>query len=215
MGGEPLHKAAVNRRGLVGDRWFAVEDDEGHFASSKRTRRFRRHDEVFGFDAATTAEGVEVRRGERRWRVGDPLLDAELSAAMGRRMTVTSEDGVPHQDAGAVSLIGTATLRWCVEELAVDADSRRLRVNLVVETDEPFVEESWCGDRVGIGTAGLRLTALTQRCRMIDIAQDGQRPARRWLKPLAQRRGMNLGIYAEVVSTGIIGVGDHLRHDAG
>lgn len=215
MGGEAVHEAVVTRRGLAGDRWFAVTDDEGHFASGKRTRRFRRHDEVFGFDAATTAEGVEVRCGERRWRVGDPRLDAELSAAMGRRMTVTPEDGVPHQDAGALSLVGTATLRWCAEELAVDADPRRLRVNLVVETDEPFVEESWCGSRVDIGTAALRVVALTQRCRMIDIAQDGQWPAHRWLKPLAQRRGMNLGVYAEVVSTGVIGVGDHVHQDDG
>jgi hypothetical protein len=210
MGGESLEQVEVDQRGLVGDRWFAVTDDEGHLASGKRTRRFRRHDEVFGFQAATVDGGVEVCGGDRRWLVGDPELDTALSSAMGRRMAVAAEGEVPHQDAGAVSLIGTATLSWCAQELSVDADPRRLRVNLVVETTEPFVEETWLGEGVEVGTAALRLVAMTQRCRMIDLAQQGREPIGRWLKPLAQRRGMNLGVYASVVTPGLIGVGSDL-----
>ena len=41
-GGEPLDEAAVDARGLVGDRLYAVRDTEGKFGSGKNTRRFRR-----------------------------------------------------------------------------------------------------------------------------------------------------------------------------
>lgn len=41
-GGELLGEAAVDARGLVGDRLYAVRDAEGKFGSGKSTRRFRR-----------------------------------------------------------------------------------------------------------------------------------------------------------------------------
>ena len=44
MGGESLGLAQVDERGLVGDRWFAVVDADGRFATGKSSRRFRRHD---------------------------------------------------------------------------------------------------------------------------------------------------------------------------
>ncbi|WP_260460185.1 MOSC domain-containing protein [Streptomyces sp. WAC04114] len=41
-GGESLDEAAVDARGLVGDRLYAVRDAEGKFGSGKNTRRFQR-----------------------------------------------------------------------------------------------------------------------------------------------------------------------------
>lgn len=209
MGGESLDAVELGLRGIVGDRWFAVEDGNGHFASGKRTRRFRRHDDVFRYSATTLRNGsVEVNANGRRWRVGDPALDEELTAALGTSVRVTPEATVPHQDAGAISLVTTATLQWCAERLGVDADPRRLRVNVVLESDEAFIEEQWLGSTLTVGDAMLRCAATTERCRMIDIPQDGVRPRQRWLKPLAQQRDMRLGIYADVLRPGRISVGD-------
>lgn len=212
MGGEALESVDVDMRGLVGDRWFAVADDDGRFASGKTTRRFRRHDEVFDYRAHTTAAGdVAVRRDESQWRVGTRELDADLSAALGLTVRVQAERGVPHQDAGSVSLISTATLHWCQRQLGVDADPRRLRANIVVSGDEPFIEESWMGQPLAIGGCALRIVARIQRCRIIDIAQDGVEPNRPWLKPLAAQRAMNLAVYADVLTPGRVSVGDTVR----
>ncbi|WP_260613868.1 MOSC domain-containing protein [Streptomyces sp. WAC07061] len=41
-GGEAVEESAVDPRGLVGDRLYAVRDAEGKFGSGKSTRRFRR-----------------------------------------------------------------------------------------------------------------------------------------------------------------------------
>jgi uncharacterized protein len=209
MGGEGLREVDLDGRGLVGDRWYAVEDEQGHFASGKNTRRFRRRDPVFGYVARTDPSGaVVVSDGTQSWAVGDPDLDARLSAEMGLPVAVRPEAGVPHQDDSAVSLIGTATLGWCAERWGGSADPRRVRANIVVETDDPFAEEAWVGRDIRLGTAELSVVDRTPRCRMVDIAQDGVEPGAQWLKPLGSERDLMVGIYAEVRTPGRISVGD-------
>lgn len=212
MGGEALDRAALDHRGLSGDRWYAVEDGDGHLASGKDTRRFRRRDAVFRYSASTTARHeVTVTGPGGRWKIGDPALDAELTKAMGTPVRVTPEHDTPHQDAGTVSLVSTATLDWCTSRWGIDADPRRLRTNLVLTADEPFIEEQWQGQHLVIGSARLRVAERVPRCRMIDIAQDGSRSNDRWLKPLAAEREMCVAMYADVATVGIIAVGDAVR----
>ena len=211
MGGEDLTSVALDKRGLVGDRFYAVVDEEGHFAAGKRTRRFRRHDEVFDYAARTEGTEVTVRGPEGAWPVGDPALDVTLSARMGLPVQVLAEGDVPHQDAGSVSLVGTATLAWCAQRWGIEADPRRLRVNIVLATEVPFVEEDWVGSGIAIGDVELRVVERIERCRTIDVAQDGAEARGRWLKPLAAERDMCAAVYADVVRPGVITVGDHVR----
>lgn len=207
MGGEDLDAVEVGARGLAGDRWYAVVDDGGHLASGKNTRRFRRHDEVFAYAARTVGDRVEVVGRGGSWVVGDPALDRELTRAMGTPMRVRHETAVPHHDEGPVSLVGTATLDWVARELGADADPRRFRANVVVGTEEPFVEESWVGRDLRVGALVLRVVDRLSRCRMIDLAQDGAAQAR-VLKPLTATREMFLAVYAEVTSPGRVALGD-------
>jgi uncharacterized protein YcbX len=128
---------------------------------------------------------------------------------MGDDVRILPETTTPYFDAGAVSLVGTASLAWCRERLGVDADRRRIRPNLVVETDEPFVEESWAGV-LAVGEVQLSSVQRIERCRMIDIAQEGLPRQGRWLKALTESREMSLGIYLDVVRPGSITVGDQV-----
>ncbi len=214
MGGESLDRVMVDERGLQGDRWFAVEDAEGHFASGKSTRRFRRRDAVFAYRASTVDGRAVVARDGASWTVGDPALDAELSAGMGTAVRVRPEDGVPHQDDGQVSIIGTASLAWCERDLGVDADRRRLRANVLINTDEPFIEETWIGRLLEVGEVGdvrLRVVGRIERCRTVDLAQDGVASTTQLLKGLARAREACLGVYADVVTPGELHVGDPIQ----
>lgn len=213
MGGESPDVVRLDPRGLEGDRWYAVVDAAGRFASGKDTRRFRRRDGVFEHRAQSGPSGVTVTGPGGSWQVGDPELDAELSAALGDAVRVRPEADVPHQDAGGVSLVGTATLAWCADRWGLDADPRRLRVNLVVETDEPFEEEGWVGSHVALGEARLQVVERVERCRTIDVVQDGCDARGRWLKPLAAERYLCLAVYADVVDPGTIRVGDRVVLD--
>lgn len=211
MGGESLESVVVDARGLLGDRWFAVSDEAGRFASGKDSRRFRRRDAVFDYTARTCDSAVVVTGPWSSWTLGDPGLDTELSRAMGTTVRVTSEGDVPHQDAAAVSLVGTASLDWCARRWGGDPDPRRLRANVVVATDEPFVEETWAGRGVQVGSTRLFITGRAPRCRMVDIDQDGVVAAGAWLKALGEERDMCLAVYADVAGPGEIRVGDPVR----
>ena len=213
MGGEELSTVDLDARGIVGDRWFAVTDDDGRLASGKDTRRFRRRDAVFGYAARTVDDRVRVRAvepGGPEWDIDDPALAAELSAATGVPVTVRPEGAVAHQDGAGLSLVGTATLRWCAERFDDVGDPRRLRANIVVSTDVPFVEESWVGQHVDVGSATIVVTERVVRCRTIDLAQDGVVPQGRWLAGLVAERDVRVAVYAEVMSPGRIRAGDVL-----
>jgi uncharacterized protein len=210
MGGEQVESVEIDSRGLVGDRGWAVVDADGHFASGKNTRRMRRHDAVFDYRATITASGVFVSGRGGHWRAGDPVLDEELSGHFGVPVTMQPERGTPFFDAGSVSLVGTATLDWCREHDDVDADHRRLRANLLVDTDEPFVEEAWAGRVLEVGQVQLRVTRRITRCRMIDLAQNGLSETTGWLKTLGPR-DLQLAMYADVVTAGRVFAGQPVR----
>ncbi|WP_062382953.1 MOSC domain-containing protein [Demequina iriomotensis] len=210
LGGERLSAVEVDARGLAGDRALAVVDPDGLFAAGKRGSRWRPREAVLAFAARRVDDAVVVTGGGGEWEAGSPGLDAELSRVAGAPLRVVAE--VPGErtffDAQPVSLVGTATLDWCRAELGADADPRRLRVNLVVETEEPFVEETWLGREVAVGGVRLRATKRNERCRVIDLPQNGVESATRWLKPLGERRDACAAIYLEVVGPGRIEVGD-------
>ena len=167
-------------------------------------------DAVVEYAAAVDGDHVTVTHDGTTWDAGDPALDEHLSASMGVPVAITPEGRASHMDDSPVSIIGTASLRWCAERYGGLADPRRLRPNLVVATDEPFVEDSWVGREAQLGEVRLRLTATTVRCRTIDVAQDGVTDPRPWLKPLGER-DLELAVYAEVLTLGTIRRTDRLE----
>lgn len=210
MGGEALTSIELTSRGLVGDRHYAVRDAGGYLVSGKNTKSFRRHDEIFELRAETIDGQVRVHRGDASWLATSPELAAQLTELMGEPMRVVEDADASHFDDGSVSLIGTATLEWW-RQRGIDADPRRLRVNIVTETAEPFEEENWIGSELVVGGARLRAVQRVPRCRMVDVPQDGAAAEQKWLKLLAQERGMCAAIYADVVEPGTLAVGDELR----
>ncbi len=210
MGGESLESVAVTARGLDGDRAWAVRDENNRLASGKNTTRMIRRDGVFTFRAHTEPSGAVTISGPDGpiGQAGDPAADAILSSALDAPVRIAPETDIRHFDAGAISLIGTATLDWCASELGVDADPRRLRANIVVHTSEPFEEEGWIGRDITAGPVRLHVARRIERCRTIDLAQDGVVRTTRWLKALGATRDLRVAVYCDVLKHGVISVGD-------
>ena len=213
MAGERLASVEVDARGLVGDREWAVYDEEGRLASGKRTNRFRRMDEVFTLAARTADDHVEVLLPDGRQVVaGEGAADLALSDHFGEEVELAPEADIAHQDAGQVSLVGTATLRELGTMCGLDepVDPRHLRANLVVETAEPFEEEGWLGREVQVGEVVLRVVDRIERCRMVDLEQVGLPALGGLLKVVGAERDMCAGVYADVVRPGALAEGDQL-----
>lgn len=198
--GERLRDAVLDARGVVGDRAYAVRDAHGKLGSGKTTRRFRLLRGLFDYAAETRDDGVWVGAH----RVGDPVLDAQLSRRYGEPLAVLAEEAVPHFDAGSVHLLTTASLAWIGE------DVRRFRPNVVLEADER--EDGWVGRTLRIGSCELRVADRVERCAMVDFAQGTLPFDATVLRRIVQENDVMLGVYADVVVPGVIRVGDEASY---
>lgn len=214
MGGDRLDQVEVTATGLVGDREWAVYDTAGKLASGKHSRRFRRMDPVFDLTARRLDDRTWVRLPDgSEWEAGDPATDEALADHFGEPVTLHREEEVAHQDAASFSLVGSATL----VELGLHEgdgrplDPRHLRANVVVETTEPYAEESWIGTEVTIGGTRVRIDRTIERCRMVGVAQVGLPERPDMLRVISDVHGLQAGVYAEVVRPGTVSVGDVAR----
>jgi uncharacterized protein YcbX len=131
-------------------------------------------------------------------------------------VTLKREGAVAHADEGPVHLVTTASLVAAASGAPVDA--RRARANLVLDVPQGsgstvrngpgFVEDDWVGRRLRVGTVELAVRGLMPRCVMVGMAQDGLPDDRRVLRDLLRRHDGNLGLVADVVVPGTVGLGD-------
>lgn len=211
MGGIAADRLDVAADGVVGDREWAVYDAAGKLASGKHSRRFRRMDPVFALVARPEGEDVVLTLPDGAELVaGRPGTDEALSVHFGEPVRLGREDGVPHQDAAAVSLVGTATLAELGRHEGDGRvlDPRHLRANIVLETDVPYAEDGWAGRELTVGGVRLRVTEPTQRCRMVGVAQVGLEPRDGMLRVVSDQHDLLAGVYAEVLTPGQVALGD-------
>ena len=212
LGGGRLHEAAVDERGLAGDRLWSVCDEDGKLGSGKSTRRFRKMDGLLDLFARydgdvpvlTTPDGREVR-GD------DPDVHEVLSRHVGRPVHLARESTVSHFDEGPLHLVTTASLRH-LRGPADPLDVRRVRPNLVVDVPgEGLVEQDWIGVRIEVGGTVLQVRGPMDRCVMVTMAQPGLPAAPGLLRELAETADTCLGVVVDVLTPGTVRVGDALR----
>jgi MOSC domain-containing protein len=212
MLGEPCEHLDLDLRGVAGDRLFAIRDAGGKFGSGKSTRRFRQIDGLFGFHATYDDEWPTVRFPDgRTMRGDDPEIHAALSTVLGQPVTLVREASVSHLDAGPVHLLTTAALAWLRSALP-DAyvDSRRFRPNVVIDVPGATqVEHGWLGKMLCVGdSVRLRVSAATERCGMVALAQEELPYDARVLRCITQDAALQFGVYAEVEVPGRIRCSD-------
>lgn len=214
--GESLSSCEVERRGLVGDRSWAVRDERGKLGSGKSSRRFTKMEGLLGVRSAlpdgrdvpvvTTAGGLALD-------ADDPQLAEELGRLVGRPVDLGREQDVPHHDDGPVHLLTTASLRWLAGALGHEVPFARFRPNLVVDTPglEGTPEQDWVGREVRVGEVVLRVVQPMPRCVMTTMAQADVEADPLVLRTLTERAGADFGVLLEVVAPGRVSVGDEVR----
>jgi uncharacterized protein len=212
MLGEECDSVAVSKRGIEGDRLFAIRDANGKFGSGKTTRRFRQIDGLFGFRASYRGTVPEiVLPSGCRMRGDDPHIDATLSDALHQPVTLAREAGISHLDAGPVHLLTTSSLAWLMGALAgAQVDERRFRPNVLIDIPgDTQVERDWLGRTLAIGhDVVVRVTSLTERCGMVNLAQTDLPMEPRVLRRIAHDGDLKFGVYAEVLKIGMVRRGD-------
>jgi uncharacterized protein YcbX len=149
--------------------------------------------------------------------VDGPFADA-LSEFAGRpvRLARVRRDG-DGQDVHPLTIVSSASVRdlGLRGKHGSDLDARRFRINLEIEGCEPYEEDSWEGSLVRVGDATVRVRGQIPRCVVTTLGPDSGRKDFRTLTEIARYRpriggrgGLPFGMYAEVVETGRVRVGD-------
>jgi uncharacterized protein YcbX len=219
MLGERRESLLLERRGVVGDRLYAIRDQAGKFGSGKTTRRFRLMNGLYRFRSHYDGETPVITFPDGdTLRGDDPAIHTRLSDTLGINVELSREADISHFDDGPIHLVTTASLRALGAQLAQDeiqqeTDARRFRPNIVVETNaEGFQEDSWEGREILLGDAvRLRVTKQTERCVMVNFAWDELREEPRALRALAQTHDACMGVYADVLIPGLLRTGAPVR----
>jgi MOSC domain-containing protein len=258
MMGEELNAAAITASGVLGDRAFALIDEEtGKVVSAKNPKRWP---DFFSYRAAYASPPdtgdlppiwISLPSGQMV-RSDEANVDARLSAALSRAVRMGSaapqspsleqywpeyegqENEVSQEavagdapagsffDYAALHLLTTGTidrLRALYPQGRFEV--RRFRPNIVIDTggQEGFVENEWVGKTVRIGaTVRIQVTDPCPRCVMPTLAQ-GDLPKDLGILhkgimrnkvhvPFAGKALPSIGVYARVLSPGVIRRGD-------
>jgi len=227
----------LTRDGAAGDRRFYLVDERGWVVNGKQLGNL--NEVVATYDHAGRQLELRFPDGARvagTIELGEPLqtrfrsrpaqahellgaFGAALSDHVGRPVRIVEgidRSGVDRGRGGAVSLVSRASIGALARIAAEDVDERRFRMLVVVDgLDEAHEEDTWVGERVGLGGAVVRVRGHVGRCNIthrhpetgavdlptLDLLRS-YRAAVDTTEPLA------FGVYGEVLEPGRVAVGD-------
>ena len=232
MQGEAIEHAELGPSGLPFDRrWGVVDVETGKVLSAKREGK------LLMAAARLASDAPEVRLPDGEWTsVTDPSLDDELSAWLGRPVSMKAADSAEPAgyqmnvdatddqspivdlpcppgtffDALPVHLLSTASLRAMQARHPDGAwDVRRFRPTVLIDVDDDgeFPEDAWIGSTVHVGGAEVTVVAPTVRCVMTTRPQPGLERDLDIVKSVNRDHESNLGVYGVVSRPGPVAVG--------
>jgi uncharacterized protein YcbX len=219
-----LDHVDLDEQGAVGDRAYCLVDVE-----RRRVLRTVQHPSLMSIVAQSYDDGLALTllTGERiegqAAASGESITCDYWGRSVDLALTVGPHAGVLsrqlEQDVrlaraprtavvfgDPVTVVTTASLR----ELAVEA--ARFRATLVLDTDDPWVEDTWLGKEIDLGGATVRVGGPVPRYTVIDHHPGTGEKDARILQSLVRRRPTNragepmFGVYATVTRPGRVGV---------
>jgi uncharacterized protein YcbX len=231
--------AMLTEAGIPGNRLFYIVDERGellsgtefgplvriraeHDATQERlTLRFPDGTEIAGAaDAAGASEITDFYgRPVAAHVVEGPFAEA-LSSYCRKpvRLLRCDHDG-DGNDVEPITLVSFDSVRDLAERGGYDGelDARRFRLNLELEGCEPYEEDTWADRRIGVGEATIEVGGQVPRCAFTTKDPDtGEKDwstltqIAKYRERIGGRGGLPFGMYARVVTPGVVRVGDQV-----
>lgn len=219
MRGVAVNEAHLSFNGFIGDRRYAFVQEklaatDGFPWMTGRekpkmilyTPRFLQTPTPEDWDVPIMVQMPEGKELE----IGDSGLEKQIAALYGHPVFLfKTKRG--NFDSQHVSLFSNYTLKQLESESESQIDYRQFRANLYIEPTDaiPFIEDSWVGRVLKLGeSAVIGVTKKDSRCMMINLDPDTAKQNPAVLRTVARHHEENAGIYANVVVTGVVRVGD-------
>ncbi|OIK10779.1 MOSC domain-containing protein [Bacillus sp. MUM 116] len=220
--GESVNQTKIMEYGLYGDRSHAFLDDtrQGKFLTITQFPEMVRYKARFvGEELMEKYPKVEIMTPEGKvfdW--GDEELTKEIENKSERKISPVTYNP-SHVPLGAIEeeniqLVTDSSLEKLKEIWGkAEVNHRRFRPNLLITLKEkiPFIEEKWFGKRMKIGReVEIQLKRHCERCMIITVDPDNAERDSTLLKTVVKERNNHFGVYASVIKTGAIHVGDEV-----
>jgi uncharacterized protein YcbX len=209
--GESLSSISIDKRGLFGDRLWAIKNMNGKFGSGKTTRRFQQMDGLFKYKARYEGTALILTMPDgTEYRSDDVAVNETLTNLLGFPVTLTREESISHFDEGPISIITTSSLRIFSQELGEPVDPRRFRANFLIDTElTGSLEKDWVDKLIKVGPQViLKVVAPLERCVMVNNSQEELKQDNRVLRNLVNNHDASFGVWAKVEVSGKVNDGD-------
>jgi uncharacterized protein YcbX len=238
MRGEEMEELFVGYAGVFGDRLFAFVSDTSpkgfpYFTGRNQRRmicyraRFRdpmkaarpsnqveaEESGAWPLPASSTELAIEVETPEGNvFEIHDPSLIDSLRAGIEHSNGVTllrSDRALT--DCAPLSLFSLQTVRQLERESGIPIDKRQVRASVYLDLPESagFSENEFVGRSLRLGSkVVVSVTKLDGRCMMITLDPDTAEKSPAVLKTVAQKHEGKAGIYAAVLTEGMVRKGD-------
>ena len=219
---------------LAFDRAYAIENGPSPFdpADPKHLPKMHfvmlmRNEQVAGvraaFDDTThaltlTKDGAELARGDLRSAIGRAAIETAIADLVGPGMRgsarIVSAPDHSFSDVAAkcLHIINLESVRALERKLGTAINPLRFRPNVIVDGLPAWSEFDWVGGLLSAGKAALEVFKRTERCAATNV--DPETGVRDLKIPsfLSRTYGhTDFGVYARVVSSGILETGDAVR----
>lgn len=219
-----LDHVDLDEQGAVGDRAYCLVDVE-----RRRVLRTVQHPSLMGIVAQAYDDGLALTLPTGEQADGPASASGRTITCdyWGRPVELALTDG-PHAElisrhlgqdvrlaraprtavvfGDPITVVTTASLR------EMDVEAARFRATLVLDTDEPWVEDTWLGREIDLGGATVRIGGPVPRCAVIDHHPETGEKDARILRALVRQRPTNragepmFGVYATVTRPGRVRV---------
>ena len=129
------------------------------------------------------------------------------------RLMTMKHQAYSDQSTALISIASNASIDAFADATNTKPDSRRFRINIIIDGDTPFAEEALIGTTLCCGDALLLVKEPVGRCAAINVdPATAKRNPEDYVRFMKARFGhSNLGIFAEVINGGIIRIGDRFQ----
>jgi uncharacterized protein len=218
MAGLPTDSAHLGWHGLAGDRRFAFRrlgDTSGFpwLTASRLPELVCYHPRSLLDNAEEPCPTQVLTPDGQSLELHSTELRSEITTRLGSPVELMKLKHGIFDDA-AVSIINISTIAAIGREVGVELDCRRFRANIVLEAVDgsPFAEDAWVGGTLLFGNSSdgpaVSIISRDVRCVMINIDPDTAQLDGRVLKAAVKLNNNHAGVYATVLRTGMIQVGD-------
>ncbi|CAN7716747.1 MOSC domain-containing protein [Paenibacillus sp. LjRoot56] len=215
--GERLTSCQIEAYGMLGDRFGAFYDESK--SGWWRYVTARNMPNMLTYQASYLNGDIHISAADGRTFGWDDALLKEMQTQTKTPLTMSrlkeQHPEHPHLlsvDGASILLITDASLRKLESLYGKDLDQRRFRGNFVVALDEHACSEGeWIGRQIAIGEVQLQVDSFCDRCMMITIDPDTLDKDPSVLKKVNEGFDLQFGVYASVVQTGQIRLGDSVK----